>query len=183
MRKRLRVVLLLVALAASVGAGVWFYVLGKGVPKGNWHGEFVTASGKQGVLQLVIGVKPPPRAGRRGGGASGSGGRRFEGTARHCIDGPASQHYELSGSIRSRDSFATLSPTGDPATGLRFGDLEVTWKGDSLTVAGNLQDFDGVNSRFDGANPDHTGTITVVLQKGGDADYEAACNRLAPAPG
>jgi hypothetical protein len=180
--KGLRRVLLVIALAASIGAGVWFFVLGKGVPKGNWHGEFTTATGQQGALQLVIGVPPPPRA-RAGGAASSGAGRRFEGTARHCIAQPRSQHYGLFGRIRSRDSFATLAPTGDPVVGLRFGDLDVDWKGDTLTVSGNLQDFDGVNSVYDSADPDHTGTVTVVLAKGSDADYEAACSRLTPAPG
>jgi len=182
MRKRLRVVLLLIGLAAGVGAGVWFFVLGKGVPKGNWHGEFTTPSGEQGVLQLVIGVPPPPGNRVRGRGTAGAG-RRFEGTARHCIQQPQSQHYALFGRIRSPESFATLSPTGDPVIGLRFGDLEVDWQGDTLTVSGNLVDFDGVNNVSDGANPDHIGTTTVVLQKGGDADYEAACARLTPAAG
>jgi hypothetical protein len=175
MRKALRVVLLVVGLAFGSYALVYYFVLGKGVPKGNWHGTFVTASGRQGALHLEIGTPKAPKVGAPEDGA----GRRFDGTAQACIGSSVSQQYEIFGRIRGSDSFMTLSPTGDPVVGLRFGDLDVDWHGDDLTVTGTLSDYDGVNSVFDGANPDHMQPTVVQLRKGADADYQVACDRLA----
>jgi hypothetical protein len=174
MRRALRAGLLVVGLAIGGYALVYFFILGKGVPKGNWHGTFVTASGRQGALHLEIGLPEAPKVGGQGDDA----GHRFDGTAQSCIGSPESQGYELFGRIRA-DSFMTLSPTGDPVVGLRFSDLDVEWHGDDLTVTGHLKDFDGVHDVSDGANPDHTALTTVRLQKGADADYETACARLS----
>ncbi len=176
MRRGLRFVVLAVGLAFGGYALVYFFILGKGVPKGNWHGTFVTPSGQQGALHLEIGVPKAPKANSPGGDDAG---RRFEGTAQACIGRPESQEYEIFGRIRGSDSFMTLSPIGDPVVGLRFSDLDVEWHGDDLTVAGALSDFDGVNSISDGANPDHMQPTTVDLRKGTDADYETACASLA----
>ncbi|MEA2826374.1 MAG: hypothetical protein QOG43_813 [Actinomycetota bacterium] len=176
MRRLLRVVLLVVGLAVGSYALVYYFVLGKGVPKGNWHGTFVTASGKQGALHLEIGVPKAPNVNSGGGDDAG---RRFDGTAQACIGRPESQQYEIFGRIRGSDSFMTLSPTGDPVVGLRFSDLAVEWHGDDLTVSGHLSDYDGVNSVSDGANPDHNQPTAVKLQKGADADFESACAGLA----
>jgi hypothetical protein len=176
MRRRLRFLLLVVGLAFGGYALVYFFILGKGVPKGNWHGTFVTPSGQQGALHLEIGTPTAPRArGPQGDDA----GRRFEGTAQACVGQPSSQQYEIFGRIRGSDSFMTLAPVGDPVVGLRFGDFDVDWDGDELTVTGSLTDYDGVNNISDGANPDHMQPTTVELRKGADADYESACAGLA----
>jgi hypothetical protein len=177
MRQRLRLVLVVVGVAVGLVSYGYFNLGGKGVPKGNWYGTFTTPSGKPGVLHLVIDAYRPNRVGVRRRVPSG-GGKPFEGTAQLCVKSPLSQSYELFGRILGSKSFATLSPTGTPVIGLRFTDLHVTWAGDTLTVAGNLNDYDGVTSTYNSANPDHSGTTTVHLGKGADADYEAACTKV-----
>ena len=176
MRKGLRLVLLAGGLAFGGYAIVNYFILGRGVPKGNWHGTFVTPSGTPGALQLVVRVPKAPRV-NNGGGSSGAG-RRVEGTAQDCIGHPESQHFDLSGRM-SGDAFMTMAPVGEPVVGLRFTDLDVDWHGDELTVSGLLTQFDGVHNVSDGANPDHMQPTTVTLTKGTDADYEAACAGLA----
>jgi hypothetical protein len=171
--RRLRVALLVAGLAFGSYALVYFFVLGKGVPKGNWHGTFVTATGKHGALHLEIAKPQAPNVPSGGEDA----GHRFDGTAQACIGHPESQQYGIFGRIRSH-SFMTLSPSGDPVPGLRFSDLDVDWHGDDLTVTGHLKDYDGVGDVYDSANPDHDQPTVVKLRKGTDADYEAACAGL-----
>jgi hypothetical protein len=179
MGRRVRQGLILVGLVFGLAAIVYYVVLAKGVPKGNWHGAFTTPSGRQGALQLVIKGPKVPKVGAPGSDVL----RRFDGTARLCIESRRSQEYEIVGRIRGADSFMTLSTTGETVVGLRFTDLDIVWKGDSLTVSGYMQDFDGTNSVSQSGNPDHSEVTTVALQKGSDADYSAACDRLPTSGG
>jgi len=163
---RLQIALALVGLALFSAALVYFFVLAKGAPHGNWHGTFVTPSGKRGALHLEI---SRPRAKRV----------LFSGSAQSCIGSPLSEPYDLVGQMSGADSSITLSPRGMRTEGEPPIDLDVEWHDGGLTVTGLLRDDFAEIGVSDAINPDHSQPTTVHLEKGDDADYEDACRSLS----
>lgn len=149
---------------------------------GSWVGLLTTASGQsRGVwLELVL-PEPTGRRGRRSWKGSPYG--KLGGTARVCDSRGEVRSYTIDG--KPQDRHATriafhARPRETPAPeGLTINWVKGAWDGaQALDLAAQLHwEKDGA-AISGGSYPDTQSEATLKMTRGGEAEFQAACDRL-----
>ena len=164
-------------------AAPWAHPLfGRPTLTGSWVGEFTSPSGIKFALYLDLerAKRPDGRYDtERGLGAILTGQAGWcDNQNRHAenipLGGSAPSFAGFNGSLD--DVHLTLERASHPQAGLLLDEFDGNWQTDSLRLTPTFLVWDGSDYVISSGNPDLTQPISILLERGDRAAFEALCS-------
>ncbi len=144
---------------------------------GDWTASFTLPGGGRGLFHLSL-HHPLAQNG------NGDPLRWIEGTAQSCIQSNKIQSYELYGNPNTSGSDVPLGLRIQApfVPGYVIQDMRGSWKGDTLILAGLLNQITDTNgsTEFNPNDVNQRGNITLTFRKGPLQDFLTACSYQSP---
>jgi hypothetical protein len=179
------IVVLILGLAFAAGFDYvdapWSWgVFGQPTLTGEWVGSFRLPEGQLGAAYLNLTHDHNATHDVRGASYIHNL-PPFNGTAQGCIGTAEVQTYSLDGgaTANGQDVEMTLRAQKPTIPNFALHELKGTWNGDTLTLAGTVTTIlDTKGSTMLKSEPNQTQPTAIVFRKGGQADFEKACQTL-----
>ncbi len=155
-------------------------ILGRPTLTGEWVGSFRLPEGQRGVAYLNLTHNPNPDYDVRDS-YSIHNLPPFNGNALGCIGNGGVQNYSLYGGATSsgQDVEMTLQAQKPTIPNFALHELKGAWDGVNLTLVGTVTTIlDTQDSTLVKSEPNQTQPTTIILHKGGRADFVRACQAL-----